>query len=82
MIAPPIHTLPKNESVLLFWESGGEGKKIGADFGFKTATKFWRDKKVSCKTKTNELLFRQEKTRKWHAHISANAKKIRTTSGK
>jgi hypothetical protein len=47
MNAPPIHPLPKNESVLLFWESGGERKKRGADFGFKTATEYWRDKKFS-----------------------------------
>ena len=31
------------------------------------------------KQETKELPFRQEKTRKWHAHISANAIKLQTT---
>jgi hypothetical protein len=65
--------------VLLIWESGGEEKKLGADFVFKTAMEFWRDKKFHVKQEMNELPFRQEKTRKWHAHILANAIKLQTT---
>ncbi len=42
---------------------------------------FWISEKFLVKQETNELLFRQEKTRKWHAQISANAIKIPTTDG-
>jgi hypothetical protein len=66
--------------VLLFWESGGEGQKLGADFGFKSQQlNFGEIRKFLVKSEGNQLPFRQEKTRKWHAHISANAIKIRTT---
>jgi hypothetical protein len=66
--------------VLLFWESGGEGQKLGADFGFKSQQlNFGEIRKFLVKAEGNELPFRQEKTRKWRAQISANAIKIWTT---
>jgi hypothetical protein len=66
--------------VLLFWESGGEGQKLGADFGFKSQQlNFGEIRKFLVKVEVNELPFRQEKTRKWRAQISANSIKIRTT---
>jgi hypothetical protein len=68
--------------VLLFWESGGEGQKLGADFGFKSQQRnFGEIRKFIVKSEGNELLFRQEKKRKWRAQISANAIKIRTMDG-
>ena len=42
---------------------------------------FWIGEKFLVKQETKELPFRQEKTRKWRAQISANAIKIRTTDG-
>jgi hypothetical protein len=46
----PLILLPNNENVLLFWESGGWGTKLGADFGFKSKQRnFWEIKKISCK---------------------------------
>jgi hypothetical protein len=66
--------------VLLFWESGGEEKKFGADFRFKSQQRnFGEIRKFLVKSEGNELPFRQEKTRKWRAQISVNAIKIRTT---
>jgi hypothetical protein len=66
--------------VLLYWESGGEGQKLGADFGFKSQQlNFGEIRKFLVKVEVNELPFRQEKTRKWRAQISVNAIKIRTT---
>ena len=71
---------PKNGSVLLFWESGGEGQKLGADFGFKSQQlNFGEIREFLVKSEGNELPFRKEKTRKWRAQISVNAIKIRTT---
>jgi hypothetical protein len=65
---------------VLFWESGGEEKKLGADFGFKSQQRnFGEIRKFLVKSEGNELPFRQEKTRKWRAQISANAIKILTT---
>ena len=40
---------------------------------------FGEIRKFLVKQEINKLPFRQEKTRKWHAHISANAIKIRFT---
>ena len=81
MNAPPVHYCvgyqkTKNDSVLLFWESGGEGQKLGTDFGFESQQLNFGGKKVSCKIGRKRI-----KTRKWRAQISANAIKIRTTDG-
>ena len=58
----------------------GRGKKLGADFGFKSQQRnFGEIRKFLVKLEGNELPFRQEKTRKWCAQISANAIKIRMT---
>ncbi len=66
--------------MLHFWESGGEGQKLGADFGFKSQQlNFGEIRKFLVKVEGNELPFIQEKTRKWRAQISANAIKTRTT---
>jgi len=66
--------------VLLFWESGGEGQTLGTDFGFKLQQlNFGKISKFLVKSEGNKLPFRLDKTRKWRAHISANAIKIRTT---
>jgi hypothetical protein len=50
--------------VLLFWESGGEGQKLGADFGFKSQQlNFGEIREFLVKSEGNELPFRKEKTR-------------------
>ncbi len=50
------------------------------DFGFKSQQQnFGEIRMFHSKLEGNELPFRQEKTRKWCAQISANAIKIRTT---
>ena len=44
----------------------GRGKKLGADFGFKSQQRnFGEIRKFLVKLEGNELPFRQEKTRKW-----------------
>ena len=43
---------------------------------------FWIGENFLVKLEGNELPFRQEKTRKWHAQILANAIKIQATDGK
>ncbi len=66
--------------MLLFWESSGEGQKLGADFGFKSQQLIFGEiRKYLVKSEGNEMPFRQEETRKWCAHISASGIKILTS---
>jgi hypothetical protein len=59
------------------------GQKLGADVGFKSQQQnFGEIRKFLVKSERNELPFRQDNTRKWHAQISANTIKIRTTDGR
>ena len=84
MNTPPI-SYQRMKVCCCFGNPVGRDKNLalGTDFGFKSQQlNFEEIRKFLVKLEGNEFPLRQEKTRAWRSHISANAIKVRTKDGK